>query len=88
MIQTGNIKRINCPFNDMKKVLISLLLTCPVYAFAQKTVQVLEVPGKSSYAAIHSDHFAVLPSGRYVKPAGELVRITHDPVGIFHHQHG
>jgi YVTN family beta-propeller protein len=66
----------------MKKVLISLLLTCPVYAFAQKTVQVLEVPGKSSYAAIHSDHFAVLPSGRYVKPAGELVRITHDPFGM------
>jgi DNA-binding beta-propeller fold protein YncE len=82
MIQTGNIKRINYPFNDMKKVLISLLLTCPVYAFAQKTVQVLEVPGKSSYAAIHSDHFAVLPSGRYVKPAGELVRITHDPFGM------
>jgi DNA-binding beta-propeller fold protein YncE len=66
----------------MKKVLISLLLTCPVYAFAQKTVQVLEVPGKSSYAAIHSDHFAILPSGRYVKPAGELVRITHDPFGM------
>jgi DNA-binding beta-propeller fold protein YncE len=66
----------------MKKVLIILLLTCPVYAFAQKTVQVLEVPGKSSYAAIHSDHFAVLPSGRYVKPAGELVRITHDPFGM------
>lgn len=66
----------------MKKVLISLILICPAYAFTQKTVQVLEVPGKSSYTAIHSDHFAVLPSGRYVKPAGELVRITHDPFGM------
>lgn len=74
--------RINCLFNDMKKVLISLILICPAYAFTQKTVQVLEVPGKSSYTAIHSDHFAVLPSGRYVKPAGELVRITHDPFGM------
>ncbi len=74
--------RINCLFNDMKKVLISLILICPAYAFTQKTVQVLEVPGKSSYTAIHSDHFAVLPSGRYAKPAGELVRITHDPFGM------
>jgi DNA-binding beta-propeller fold protein YncE len=82
MTQTDYMVRINCLFNDMKKVLISLILICPAYAFTQKTVQVLEVPGKSSYTAIHSDHFAVLPSGRYVKPAGELVRITHDPFGM------
>ncbi len=66
----------------MKKRLIALTLILPLFALAQKTVQVLEVPGKSSYTAIHNNQFAVLPSGRYVKPAGDLVRITHDPFGM------
>ena len=48
----------------------------------QKTVQILEVPGKQEFAQIKGNNFAVLPSGRYVQPAGEVIRISHDPFGL------
>ncbi|HSF45160.1 MAG TPA: YncE family protein, partial [Chitinophagaceae bacterium] len=49
---------------------------------AQKKHIILEVPGKYEYTEIRGNKMAVLPSGRYVKPAGQLVRITHDPFGM------
>src|SRR3569832_1621746 len=49
---------------------------------AQKKVAVLEVPGLKEYCRIDSTGVSVLPSGRYVTPAGQLVRITHDPFGL------
>lgn len=41
-----------------------------------------EVPGKSLYAAVNPEGVSVLPSGRFVKPAGKITRITHDPFGL------
>jgi YVTN family beta-propeller protein len=52
------------------------------YVFGQKSHTILEVPGKNEYTRIFGDTAAILPSGRYVKPAGKLVRITHDPFGM------
>lgn len=44
-------------------------------------VTILEVPGKSEFSRM-DDSTAVLPSGRLVTPAGEMIRITHDPFGM------
>jgi WD40 repeat protein len=42
----------------------------------------MEVPGKQLFTAINPDGISILPSGRMVKPAGKLTRITHDPFGL------
>jgi len=47
-----------------------------------KLVPILEVPGKFEYARIQEKGVSVLPSGRYINPAGEMIRITHDPFGM------
>jgi YVTN family beta-propeller protein len=48
----------------------------------QKKVSVLSVPGSNQYCKIDAAGTTVLPSGRYVTPAGNLVRITNDPFGM------
>jgi len=63
---------------------ISLALTFVLgssTSFAQ-TTSVLAVPGRNEFATINPSGVSVLPSGRYVTPAGELLRITHDPFGM------
>lgn len=62
--------------------LVVFIFLCIVSVAQQKSVTILEVPGKQAFTQIKSDHFAVLPSGRYVQPAGEILRITHDPFGL------
>lgn len=58
-------------------ILLSLSATAQL-----KEKKILEVPGKNQYAQININGSSVLPSGRWVTPAGELVRITHDPFGM------
>ncbi len=54
-----------------------------VMAFCQgKAQQILEVPGTRQFAQIDTQGISVLPSGRYVKPAGKTLRITSDPFGL------
>jgi len=48
----------------------------------ENQVKVLQVPGRDQYCEISENGISVLPSGRYVTPAGELLRITHDPFGM------
>lgn len=61
-------------------------LCCTILGSAQtqqaKLATILEVPGKFEYARIQEKGVSVLPSGRYISPAGEMVRITHDPFGM------
>ena len=59
-----------------------LSLMCPQYLRAQKTMQVLEVPAIKDYTHIDTSGISVLPSGRYVTPAGNTIQIAHDPFGI------
>jgi DNA-binding beta-propeller fold protein YncE len=48
----------------------------------QKKVNVLSVPGSSQFCKIDPKGISVLPSGRYLTPAGDLIRITNDPFGM------
>ncbi len=49
---------------------------------AQKNAKILSVPGRSEYTHIDTAGRSVLASGRYVTPAGNVLRIAHDPFGI------
>ncbi|MEY2836208.1 MAG: hypothetical protein RLZZ557_1870 [Bacteroidota bacterium] len=53
-----------------------------IFVVQLQAQELLEVPGKQRYAAINPDGISVLPSGRFVKPAGQIARITHDPFGL------
>ena len=70
----------------MKKNYPVLILTLFIQylAVAQPAdgVFTLQVPGRNQYATINEQGVSVLPSGRYVSPAGEIIRITHDPFGM------
>ena len=48
----------------------------------QKKINVLSVPGSNQYCKIDTAGISVLPSGRYVTPAGNFIRITNDPFGM------
>ncbi len=67
----------------MKKgFLIFLLFVILFQLSAQKKVSVLQVPATQAFCAINEKGVSVLPSGRLVSPAGQLLRITHDPFGM------
>jgi len=68
----------------MKLILGFILFTSlSTNLFSQnKKVAILEVPGKDLYCSINEKGTSVLPSGRLLTPAGDLIRITHDPFGL------
>ncbi|OYU55756.1 MAG: phosphoesterase [Chitinophagaceae bacterium BSSC1] len=67
----------------MKKLLLVGLMFCFVnQAISQKKATVLQVPGTNQFAKIDEKGISVLPSGRYLSPAGQLTRITHDPFAL------
>ena len=49
---------------------------------AQKKSTILQVPGINQFCSINEKGVSVLPSGRFVKPAGKFIRITNDPFGM------
>lgn len=66
-----------------KYFILSILLPASILSLqAQNLKSILEVPGTNKYAQIQEKGVSVLPSGRYLHPAGEMVRITHDPFGL------
>ncbi len=62
-------------------VIAILSLVISQNSIAQKD-SVLSVPGKDLFCKIDTEGYSVLPSGRLVKPAGQVIRITHDPFGM------
>jgi DNA-binding beta-propeller fold protein YncE len=49
----------------------------------QKTSTIsLQVPSKNQYCSINEKGISILPSGRFLTPAGSLVRITSHPFGM------
>jgi len=68
----------------MKKLcLFTILNLLALLIFAQtKQATILQVPGLKQYCKIEEKGTTVLPSGRFVTPAGKLIRITHDPFGM------
>ena len=49
---------------------------------AQKQATVLQVPGINQFCSINKKGISILPSGRFVTPAGNFIRITNDPFGM------
>ncbi len=67
----------------MNKFLVFVFAFCSSFqVMAQQKAAVLQVPGISQYAKINEQGISVLPSGRYVTPAGQLLRISHDPFAL------
>lgn len=63
--------------------LTALLLFFPLCLPAQKRQTILTVPADKQYCFIDTIRkTAILPSGRMVTPAGQTIRITHDPFGM------
>ncbi|MCE5345297.1 MAG: hypothetical protein LLG13_03265 [Bacteroidales bacterium] len=50
--------------------------------FAQNDYNILSVPAGNKFAEINTKGTSVLPSGRFLTPAGDFIRITHDPFGM------
>src|SRR5580698_11291517 len=49
---------------------------------AQHQYSILTVPGANEYAHLDTAGISILASGRIIEPAGETIRITHDPFGM------
>jgi YVTN family beta-propeller protein len=64
------------------KAFIIFICTLGLACQTGQVVETLQPPGHDRYCEIRIDGESVLPSGRIVKPAGEVVRITHDPFGL------
>lgn len=65
--------------------LFLMLLFCAVFsqtASSQKQVDILAVPAGDKFAIINEKGTSILPSGRFLTPAGEFIRITNDPFGM------
>ena len=63
-------------FNSL---LFATALTSQIQA---QEITTLQVPAGEKYAQINVNDISVLPSGRFVKPAGIFQRITADPFGL------
>ena len=62
---------------------VAILLNCTtLFSQTEKLVEYLTVPGYKEYSKIDLQHHTILPSGRYIQPAGTTLRITHDPFGM------
>ncbi len=63
-------------------ILATALICFHVSTAQKKPAAVLQVPGLHQFCSINEKGISVLPSGRYLTPAGQLVRITNDPFGM------
>jgi DNA-binding beta-propeller fold protein YncE len=61
--------------------IVILVLIC-YNAFSQSNLEILTVPAGNKFAAINSGGTTILPSGRFLTPAGNFIRITNDPFGM------
>lgn len=71
--------------NDMNKffLLAFVLSTVSIhFAQAQKKVEILTVPAGNEFTKINTGGTTILPSGRFLTPAGDFIRITNDPYGL------
>lgn len=67
---------------NMKNSLIIILAALLCHRANTQVQSYLTVPGANEYCIINPNGNSVLPSGRYVSPAGKTIRITHDPFGM------
>lgn len=67
-----------------KYFLLILVLTATAMqtVYSQKKVEVLTVPAGNEFAKINTGGTTILPSGRFLTPAGDFIRITNDAYGL------
>ncbi len=66
----------------MKNVFIFIMTMVLVACNQNQSVTILQPPGAQEYCKIDVIGESIIPSGRIVKPAGEVTRITNDPFGL------
>jgi DNA-binding beta-propeller fold protein YncE len=67
----------------LTRFLIILILAIQFsQAFSQKKVEILTIPAGEKVTKINVGGKTILPSGRFLTPAGDLLRITDDPFGM------
>ena len=59
-----------------------LLVISVSHVNGQNKKTILTVPGFNQLTKIDTANNTVLPSGRFISPAGKTLRITHDPFGL------
>jgi YVTN family beta-propeller protein len=64
----------------MKKLITIAIIFCASILAAQRTQ--LVIPGAQQYCKIDTAGYSVLPSGRYVRPAGTVARIAKGAYGL------
>ena len=67
---------------QIKCSLSFLFIICAFSVKSQKASISLQVPAKNQYCIINQKGTSILPSGRFLTPAGSLVRITSHPFGM------
>jgi DNA-binding beta-propeller fold protein YncE len=63
-------------------LLIAFTISSIMVAGQKTTTVSLQVPAKNQYCSINEKGVSILPSGRFLTPAGSLVRITSHPFGM------
>ena len=64
---------------------IFCIIFCVIFSFAlqaQKSVSTLQVPGHNEFSTINRNGHSVIPSGRYITPAGQAVPVTNGAYGL------
>ena len=61
--------------------IIFFATTCKI-GFLQNKFDILSVPAGNKVSEINIGGTSILPSGRFLTPAGDLIRITDDPFGM------
>lgn len=65
--------------------LFFVLFLCALFSehvLAQNQFDILTVPAGNKFAVINESGTSILPSGRFLTPAGKFIRITNDPFGM------
>ena len=65
-----------------RSFLILAFVLIRITGFSQTPVEILTVPAGDKFAVINEAGTSILASGRFLTPAGNFVRITHDPFGM------
>ena len=66
----------------MRNIFTCICCFTILIANGQTKQSFLTVPGFKEYAKIDTNGYSILPSGRFVQPAGKSLRITNDPFGL------
>jgi YVTN family beta-propeller protein len=80
---SGRFKITLSAMNMVKLIMVWCLWVSGINSVvAQTKVDVLTVPAGNAFARIDPQGTTILPSGRLLTPAGQLIRITNDPFGL------